>query len=169
MSRYGGNTACVVLECEGDRPIILDIGTGLRFYGLGLGSGSFDGTIFVSHLHWDHVQGLPFFPQLLDSASKVDIFGPAEDEMSFADALSCCLRPPYFPVPLDTLAANVSFADFSDDTKMVDSAQITARPIPHVGNTNGYRIDWPGLSIAYLPDHQRCPTRFSNSSMVWTC
>ena len=59
MNRFGGNTSCVVVQRDGEKPIILDAGTGLRFFGLDSGVDDFDGTLLISHLHWDHVQGLP--------------------------------------------------------------------------------------------------------------
>ncbi len=154
MARVGGNTSCVVIQRDGEKPIICDAGTGLRFFGLDMGADSFDGTVLISHLHWDHVQGLPFFPQLLNSDSAATVYGPPEDDMSFEEALSGFVRPPYFPVRLSTLPGDLAFTDLANDTVSVDGASITARPVPHSGNTNGYRIEWPDFSVAYIPDHQ---------------
>src|SRR5204863_7173906 len=80
-SRYGGNTACVALEVAGEDPIVLDIGTGLRFWGETLPTdGSFRGTALVTHMHWDHVQGLPFFVPVDRPGARLDIYGPTQDE-----------------------------------------------------------------------------------------
>ncbi len=154
MARIGGNTSCVVIEREGEAPIICDIGTGLRFYGLGLGSDQFHGTMLVSHLHWDHVQGLPFFPQILNDASTARIIGPPQEDMPFKEALHNFVRPPYFPVGLEVLAGELQFADLWNDSIQIGSATVTARSVPHCGRTNGYRIEWDDLAIAYIPDHQ---------------
>lgn len=154
MSRVGGNTSCVVIQREGEPPIICDIGTGLRFYGLSLDAELFDGAILVSHLHWDHVQGLPFFPQMLRPGSTATVYGPPEADQSFGDAFSGIVRPPYFPVTLDTFGGDVNFVDFDDEAVTIGSATVTARPVPHAGRTNGYRIEWDDFAIAYIPDHQ---------------
>lgn len=155
MTRFGGNTSCVVLERRGEAPIICDIGTGLRCFGLELGADSFHGTVLVSHLHWDHVQGLPFFPQLLHADSSVTIMGPPEDDRTFGQAFGDFIRPPYFPVLLDELQGSVEFVDFEATTTTIGSAEVTAAPVPHAGRTNGYRIEWPDLVVAYVPDHQQ--------------
>lgn len=155
MTRFGGNTSCVVVERRGEAPIVLDIGTGLRGYGLSLDAASFEGTVLVSHLHWDHVQGLPFFPPLLHPESSVRILGPPEPDRTFAEAFCEFVRPPYFPVELDAIPAAVSFADFDRSSLEIGSAEVTAAPVPHAGATNGYRIEWPDLVVAYVPDHQQ--------------
>jgi len=155
MNRYGGNTSCVVVRRDGEAPIVLDAGTGLRFFGLDHGDDSFTGTMLISHLHWDHVQGVPFFPQLLSDDSSAILYGPPEDDMSFGEAFSHFVRPPYFPVELTKLPGQVSFADLADDTLAVGTATVTARSVPHTGHTNGYRIEWPDFSLAYIPDHQQ--------------
>ena len=95
VNRFGGNTSCVVVQRDGEEPIVCDVGTGLRYYGLSMGSPSFNGSILVSHLHWDHVQGLPFFPQLLHPSSSVRIFGPPETDRSFGRAFCDFVQPPY--------------------------------------------------------------------------
>lgn len=154
LARFGGNTSCVVIERDGEAPIICDSGTGLRFYGLSLGSDHFRGTMLVSHLHWDHVQGLPFFPQLLNDKSAVRIIGPPEEDQTFKSALFGFVRPPYFPVDLDVLPGELSFDDCWNESIQVGAATITARSVPHNGRTNGYRVEWDDLSIAYIPDHQ---------------
>lgn len=154
MARVGGNTSCVVIERDGEAPIVCDAGTGLRFYGLDLGSEQFDGTMLISHLHWDHVQGLPFFPQLLNTQSKARLIGPPQDDTSFQEALFNFVKPPYFPVELDALAGDMAFDDMWNETIEIGSATVTARSVPHNGRTNGYRIEWDDLVIAYIPDHQ---------------
>src|SRR5438270_48607 len=84
--RYGGNTACVALEVDGEPPIVLDLGTGLRAFGEHQPlDGSFRGTALVTHSHWDHVQGLPFFPPAARVGAEFDTSGPAPDGRSHHD------------------------------------------------------------------------------------
>ena len=155
-ARYGGNTACVVLERPGERPIICDLGTGLRTYGLTLGATPFDGVALVSHLHWDHVQGLPFFTPVLRAGARLDVYGPRPDgHPTLADAIAGFMSPPYFPVTVEQLDGDVVFHDLDDATVTVGSAEVTARSVPHIGRTNGYRIEWDGVSVAYVSDHQQ--------------
>jgi phosphoribosyl 1,2-cyclic phosphodiesterase len=155
-SRYGGNTACVALEVPGEDPIILDLGTGLRRFGETQATdGSFRGSAFVTHIHWDHVQGLPFFVPALAPGAQLDIYGPTQgDGMSLADAFDEFMRPPFFPVRVSDLPGDIRFHDVSDTTLAVGNAKVTVRSVPHVGETNGYRIDWNGVSVAYISDHQ---------------
>ena len=156
MSRYGGNTSCVVVDVEHAKPIILDAGTGLRFYGLDHGEDDFDGTVLISHLHWDHIQGLPFFSPFLRPSSATTIYGPPEPDQDFASAMHGFLKPPYFPVTIDQLAASFALHCIADTTIGLDGGvTVTAGPVPHNGATNGYRIDTGDVSIAYIPDHQQ--------------
>lgn len=154
IARFGGNTSCVVVQRAGEAPIVCDVGTGLRYYGLTLDTPSFIGAILVSHLHWDHVQGLPFFPQLLDPGSSVRIFGPPEADRSFGRAFCDFVQPPYFPISLDDLRGQIEFVDLDEATAEIGSARVTARPVPHSGRTNGYRIEWDDCVVVYIPDHQ---------------
>jgi phosphoribosyl 1,2-cyclic phosphodiesterase len=97
--RYGGNTACVALEVPDEDPIVFDLGTGLRFFGDTQPlDGSFRGTALVSHIHWDHVQGLPFFPPADRVGARFDVYGPGQEGLSLAQAFDEFMRPPYFPV-----------------------------------------------------------------------
>jgi len=86
--RYGGNTACVALQVADEPPLLLDLGTGLRFFGeTQPDDGSFRGSALVSHLHWDHVQGLPFFVPILRPGASFDVYAPSqEDGRSVAEA-----------------------------------------------------------------------------------
>ena len=153
--RYGGNTACVALEVPGEDPIILDLGTGLRFFGLTQPTdGSFRGTALVTHLHWDHVQGLPFFVPVDRPGARLDIIGPRQDGVDLAAAFEEFMRPPYFPVRASDLRGEIVFHDLAEADVAVGNAKVRVRPVPHVGETNGYRVDWAGVSVAYISDHQ---------------
>jgi len=156
--RYGGNTACVALEVAGEAPIVLDLGTGLRLFGETQPlDGSFQGTALVTHIHWDHVQGLPFFPPVDRVGACLDVYGPVQDNGSLHEVFGDFMRPPYFPVHFDELRGKIQFHDVRDDDMVIGTAKIRARPVPHVGPTVGYRIEWDGAKIAYISDHQAPP------------
>ena len=153
--RYGGNTACVALEVAGEDPIVLDLGTGLRFFGETQPvDGSFSGTALVTHIHWDHVQGLPFFVPVDRPGATLDIYGPAQVGETLEHAFDQLMRPPYFPVRAADLRGTIRFHDVDDGNMAIGDAKVQVRPVPHCGPTNGYRIDRDGVSVAYVSDHQ---------------
>ena len=154
--RYGGNTSCVVVESEGRDPILLDLGTGLRFYGLDRpNDGTFRGSALVSHLHWDHVQGIPFFAPILAPGAHLDVYAPVQESGPLVDAVRSFIQPPYFPVELDALPGTFTFHEVERDVIDIDGAKVTVAPVPHCGATVGYRIDLEGVSVAYVSDHQQ--------------
>jgi phosphoribosyl 1,2-cyclic phosphodiesterase len=157
IARYGGNTSSVVVDIDGEPPLLLDLGTGLRYYGRTCSlDGSFRGSALVSHLHWDHTQGLPFFAPLLCSGAELDVYAPAPDDgRTLAEVFDSTICPPLFPLKLGGFPGTIRFHDTLDSTFEIGGLTITAREIPHVGRTLGYRIEHGGRSIAYLSDHQQ--------------
>jgi phosphoribosyl 1,2-cyclic phosphodiesterase len=157
LARYGGNTSCVALESEGQPPIVFDLGTGLRNYGSTLMADGraegFQAAMLLSHLHWDHVQGLPFFVPLHIPGNVVDVYGPRQQDGPLAEVFEGMMRPPYFPIRPDQLEGAVLFHDAGDDDFPVHDAKVRSRWIRHVGPTLGYRVDWHGVTVAYLSDH----------------
>jgi phosphoribosyl 1,2-cyclic phosphodiesterase len=153
--RYGGNTPCVALTAPGEPPIIFDLGTGLRPFGDTQPlDGSFDGTALVTHIHWDHVQGLPFFPPADRIGATFRIYGPQQDEVSLREAIDDFMRPPYFPVTVGDLRGDYSFHEVLKDDFRLGRADVTVRPVPHVGPTVGYRVRWHDRVVTYISDHQ---------------
>ena len=154
--RYGGNTACVAIELPGLDPIVLDLGTGLRFWGADLPvDAPFRGHALVTHLHWDHVQGLPFFTPVLRPESSLDIYAPAASDADLAGAFDEFMSPPYFPVRVADLPGEMRFHAVTDTEFAIGDAKITARSVPHIGETSGYRIERDGVSVVYISDHQQ--------------
>lgn len=154
--RYGGNTACVAVDLPGMDPIVLDLGTGLRFWGADLPVDEpFHGHALVTHLHWDHVQGLPFFAPVLRPESSLDIYGPASDDAALAVAFDEFMSPPYFPVRVADLPGDLRFHAVTDGEFVIGDAKITARSVPHIGATTGYRIERDGVAVVYISDHQQ--------------
>jgi phosphoribosyl 1,2-cyclic phosphodiesterase len=157
-ARYGGNTACVVAERPGADPIVFDLGTGLRLFGeTYTAEQPFRGHAFVSHLHWDHVQGLPFFRPILRSSGELTVHGPpAQPGETLGESFAGFMRPPYFPVTVEQLLGDITFRDMPAGSVVeLGDATVTAFDVPHVGVTNGYRLDWGGRSFAYVSDHQQ--------------
>lgn len=159
--RYGGNTACVSVDIEGQEPILFDLGTGFRYFGRTWAhtrGTSFRGTALVTHLHWDHVLGLPFFVPLISTKSHLTVRGPRQQEgvaESFAAAVRRIVQPPTFPVTVDDFPGTVDILDTGDESFMVGDVHVTARFVPHLGPTLGYRIEHAGRSVAYVSDHQQ--------------
>jgi phosphoribosyl 1,2-cyclic phosphodiesterase len=157
IQQYGGNTSCVSVAIPGEAPVIFDMGTGLRYFGQSQPlDGSFRGTCLLTHFHWDHTQGLPFFTPILKAGSELDIYAPAqEDGRSVQEVFAASIRPPLFPIPIDLFPGTIRFHDVSDSEFDIGDVHVTARLVPHVGATVGYRIDWHGRSVAYISDHQQ--------------
>ncbi|MGI8794479.1 MAG: MBL fold metallo-hydrolase [Acidimicrobiales bacterium] len=143
------------LEVPGEPPLLFDLGTGLRFYGATQPlDGSFKGTALITHIHWDHVQGLPFFAPVDRVGAEFDIYGPAQAEGPLGDVFGDFMRPPYFPVHFSELRGAIRFHDVLDEDVSIGNAKVRVRPVPHCGPTVGYRVDWNGASVAYISDHQ---------------
>jgi phosphoribosyl 1,2-cyclic phosphodiesterase len=155
IARYGGNTACVALDVPDHEPILFDLGTGLRYFGQSLPQDEpFRGTCLLSHLHWDHIQGLPFFKPFLRPGADMRIYAPVQEEGSAGDVFADTIRPPLFPVHFSMLPGMVDVQEVGDDRFTVGDTKVMSRLIPHVGNTLGYRVEWNGRSVVYMSDHQ---------------
>lgn len=143
------------LEVAGADPIVFDLGTGLRFFGeTQAQDGSFRGSALITHIHWDHVQGLPFFVPALKPGARIDVYGPAPEGLTLSDAFDEFMRPPYFPVRASDLRGEIAFHDLGDGELAIGEAKVQVRSVPHVGATNGYRVEWDGAAVAYVSDHQ---------------
>lgn len=154
IARYGGNTSCVSVTAEGEDPLLFDLGTGLRYFGLGCG-GPFRGTSLVSHLHWDHVQGLPFFTPLLHEDTELVVYAPSEhDGRTAAEVLNATLCPPLFPIRLDGFPGRVDVREPLPHFQ-VGGFDVRSVVVPHVGDARGYRVTHGGVSVAYISDHQQ--------------
>ncbi len=160
--RYGGHTSCVALSHDGggaEAPrLLLDAGTGLRRLPELLGDQPFRGTLLLTHLHWDHVQGLPFFASGDRDDATVALLLPADDDQTDAAALlERMMSPPFFPIGPSQLRGDWSFGLLPRGTFEVEGFHVTAVDVPHKGGrTVGFRVSDGHSSVTYIPDH--CPT-----------
>lgn len=151
---YGGHTSCVAIARDGDAPtLVLDGGTGLRAVSRLCGDDPFRGTILLSHLHWDHTQGLPFFSAGTRAGHRVELVLPAPDDDPLA-VLSRGFSPPHFPIAPTALGEGWTFGRLVAGHSTRGGFRVLAREIPHKGGeTYGFRVEDGGSSVAYLPDH----------------
>ncbi|MBW8751807.1 MAG: MBL fold metallo-hydrolase [Propionibacteriales bacterium] len=154
--RYGGHTSSIAITPDGgDRPtLVLDAGTGLRMLTPLLGGDPFDGSIVLSHLHWDHMQGLPFFVGGDRPGARVDLFVPAQDGRKGRDLLAQSFSPPAFPITPEQLQGDWRFEALDAGTREIEGFAVTTADAAHKGGrTFGIRVQDDHGSIAYLPDH----------------
>lgn len=151
---YGGNTSCVELRLDDGSTIVLDAGTGIRELGLRLANRPpAPINLLLTHLHVDHVAGLPFFSPLWDAGAELHIWAPFA-RADLAKAIARYMSPPLFPVSISDVPASVTFHDLPEGPWRLGSAHVFAEPVRHVGPTVGYRVEDAGQSFAYLPDHE---------------
>ncbi len=151
---YGGNTSCVEVRA-GDELLILDMGSGLRALGQELSGTPRRASMLLSHYHWDHIQGLPFFGPVYDPRFSFDIYGATRDARGIRELLAGQMSPPYFPVSLETCRAKLTFHPVADrEVLAIGEARVTARELNHPNGALGYRIDYAGRSLVYATDNE---------------
>ena len=135
---------------------MFDLGTGLRYFAETMATDElFDGTCLLSHLHWDHVQGLPFFKPLLRSGARLSIHAPAQfDGRHPGEVLLSTIRPPLFPISLDEFNGDVTI-HCAKPQFSVGSYTVHSGAVPHNGPMAGYRVERDDISVTYISDHQQ--------------
>ena len=152
--RFGGNTSCVSVECIDGTLLVLDGGTGIRNLGPSLPEDIKRVYILLTHLHMDHVQGLPFFAPLRRAGVEVHIWGPAHSTLSLRSRLLRYLSPPLFPISVRDILSDLHFHELPSGTIEIGEFKVTAQLILHPNPTVGYRIEEADASVTYLPDHE---------------
>ena len=153
---YGGHTSSIAVTAEGaDLPtLVLDAGTGLRALTPLLGGHAYDGSIVLSHLHWDHMQGLPFFVAGDRETSRVDLYVPAQEGRSGRDLLAQSFAPPSFPITPEGLHGRWGFHALDAGRHEIEGFTVSTVDIAHKGGrTFAIRVEDDRGSVAYLPDH----------------
>lgn len=151
--RYGGNTACVEVRDDAGALLILDAGTGLRELGLSLnGSDPYSIDLLLSHLHWDHIQGIPFFRPAYDARNELRIHGPAQSR-ALKDLLGLGMDDPFFPVDLDSLPIKLSIDDIGPgEERRVGPFGVRTTSIYHPAPALAYRVEADGRALVYATD-----------------
>ncbi|MFZ5791376.1 MAG: MBL fold metallo-hydrolase [Pseudomonadota bacterium] len=160
FERYGGNTSCVEVRC-GRRVLVFDAGTGIRALGAALKAEEpVDLDLFLSHSHFDHIVGIPFFSCLFKAENKVRLWaGHLLPERTLKDVLGKMMAAPLFPVPPEIFAAQTSFLDFraGESFEPRPGIRLVTAPLNHPNHATGYRVEFAGKSICYVTDTEHKP------------
>jgi phosphoribosyl 1,2-cyclic phosphodiesterase len=157
----GGNTSCVEIRA-GEERIVLDAGTGLRALGeriLRERDTARKTTILLSHVHWDHIQGIPFFTPIYVPGTEIDVISGPNGYMPLEQVLRAQMAPPFFPVAFDDLSSRVRATDVRPDARLqIGDVTVTVAKLNHPDPVYGYRLDWNGRSVVYATDteHYSC-------------
>ncbi len=151
----------MLIEVQGEPPLIIDLGTGLRALGKQLDASlaptgaPLRANALLSHLHYDHVLGIPFFSPMRHPDAVVDVYGPAQEGALLADTLASMVRPPFFPVHMAEFEGSFRFHDLEgSDEFALGAVKVKVRPVAHIGHTLGFRLEVDGQVLAYVSDHQ---------------
>jgi phosphoribosyl 1,2-cyclic phosphodiesterase len=161
-ARYGGNTACISIDGKKGRLVILDAGSGLRPLGHELmkqRNADLTADILLSHTHWDHIQGLPFFKPLSSRETSVYIYGAAQEGVPLKDILGRQMDPMVFPVPLNALAAALTVVEIGEGEFDIEDFHVCTFRLRHPGTTLGYRLvpSSRGRNLVYVTDNELGP------------
>jgi len=153
--RYGGNTACLELQL-GDRLFILDAGSGIRALGQDLlkRKNPVQAHVFISHTHWDHIQGIPFFTPAYIPGNRIIFHGANEVNKALKKMIADQMDPTYFPVELDEMGAQLDFESFNEGHYEVDGVSVDTMYVNHPGNSLGYKFRFEDKMLVYISDNE---------------
>jgi phosphoribosyl 1,2-cyclic phosphodiesterase len=158
FDRYGGNTTCVEIRRDNHR-LIIDAGTGIRALGdrlmheMAETRTPIETTILFTHLHWDHIQGFPFFRPAFVPSTRLSLYGPGVGAGSLQETLQRQMQPPSFPVPLEAMGASMDFSTITDGAEIqVGPFEIQTKILCHPQGSFGYRVETGGASFCFATD-----------------
>ena len=156
--RYGGNTSCVEVRTPGGQILIFDCGTGLRMLGKHLlaefGHRSIEAYIFLTHFHWDHIQGIPFFEPLYNPENRFTFLSFPLQARRVEESLQDQMSHPYFPVDMSVMQAHRDFRALEQDTLALGDAVLNTIPLNHPQGCLGYRLECGGKVLVYATDNE---------------
>ncbi len=156
-ARYGGNTSCVEVRADGEI-IVLDAGSGIRLLGMALeqefGSRPINLTLLITHVHWDHIQGFPFFLPAYNDKNEIHILGYDGADSGLREILKGQMATPFFPVRLYDLPGKIDISRLDEMDFQIGKVRVCAKLMNHPGVCMGYRLFTSNGSIAYLPDNE---------------
>ncbi|MFH1537564.1 MAG: MBL fold metallo-hydrolase [bacterium] len=154
--KYGGNTTCLEIRTDDDKLFIVDAGTGIRELGLSLlGKGQIEANVFISHTHWDHIHGWPFFIPAFIPGNSFTIYGPVHYDQKLEEIISGQMHYSYFPVKLEHMASKISFVELKETTFELEGVHVTAKYLHHPILVLGYRFEQNGKTVVTMFDHEK--------------
>jgi phosphoribosyl 1,2-cyclic phosphodiesterase len=163
--KYGGNTSCIEVRA-GKRRFVLDAGTGIRGLGDSLKGDDTISHLLLTHTHWDHINGFPFFgPAYNPNVSLHIMAGHLKHQGGVHEILATQMHNPMFPVPLAAMQANLQFEDFEagDNFDLYDDVKIKTAPLNHPNGATGYRIEHKGRAAVYVTDTEHVPGKIDKN------
>ena len=155
--KYGGNTSCVEVRADGEI-IVLDAGTGIRPLGLELArefnGASINMTLLITHTHWDHIQGFPFFLPAYESKNTIRVLGFEGARQGLGSTLAGQMESPYFPIALQQMPGNVLIEELQSFDFMIGPVRAMATTVNHPGIAVGYRLETSAGTVVYMPDNE---------------
>jgi len=156
--RYGGNTSCVEVRSAAGTRIIIDAGTGVRRLGKDLMHEEFErgqgkAHVLISHTHWDHIQGLPFFAPLYQKGNHLYVYARRRDDVHLRAVFASQTDDPYFSIPIEETKADISFRELADSARFeIGEVDVRCTRLNHPYVATAYRLSVDGAAVAYVSD-----------------
>jgi phosphoribosyl 1,2-cyclic phosphodiesterase len=153
--RYGGNTSCCELRFD-DKLFVMDAGSGLRVLGNELlkSKPPVSAKIFISHMHWDHIQGIPFFTPAFIPGNNFTFYGAKDAEKDLNSIIADQMDPTYFPIELKDMGSKLEFQQLAEGLYTIDNTKVETIYVNHPGNALGYKFFIEQKSLVYISDNE---------------